>query len=311
MINIVFLDSYSIAETSLEKIAVLGHLQTYLHTTAEQVVERSIDAQVVITNKVKLMPAQLDALPALRLICVAATGTNNVDVRYAQSRGIEVKNVPAYSTQSVAEATFAFALALLRHVPFYNDFVHSSTYATGDRCFNLDRQITEICHKKWGIIALGNIGRRVAAIADAFGAQVSYYSTSGQNKVAPYPCVSLEQLLGQSDIISIHAPLNEQTKGLIGARQISLLKPTAILINVGRGGIVDEAALADALIGNKIGGAALDVFDNEPIEIDSPLLKVGDSDHLILAPHCGWSSAEAREVLIATIASNISDSSLL
>lgn len=305
MQKIVFLDAYSIGETPLDSIAALGSLASYADTAPSEVVERCANAQVVITNKVKLMRDQIDALPELKLICVAATGTNNVDVEYARSKGIEVKNVAGYSTASVAEATFSFVLALLRQIPYYNDFVQSGKYAVGTRCFNLDRSITEISGKRWGVIALGAIGRRVAQIATVFGAEVVYYSTSGKNMQGDYPCLSLDELLKTSDIVTIHAPLNDATRGLIGARELSLIKRTSILVNVGRGGIVDEAALAAALDGGVIAGAALDVFESEPIKSDNPLLNLKDQYKLIVAPHCGWSSEEARATLVAAIAENI------
>lgn len=306
MKKIVFLDAYSVGTTPLDSIAALGNLITYDDTAPSDVVARCTGAEVVVTNKVKLMRAEIDALcSSLKLICVAATGTNNVDVEYARSKGVAVKNVAGYSTQSVAEATFSFVLGLLCEVPFYNDFVHSGKYAAGTRCFNLDRSISEIGGKRWGVIALGAIGRRVAQIATAFGAEVVYYSTSGKNTAGDYPCLSLDELLTTADIVSIHAPLNDQTKSLIGARELGKMKRSAVLVNVGRGGIVDEVALADALNGGVIAGAALDVFENEPIKADNPLLNLKDQYRLIVAPHCGWSSAEACKTLVEAIAQNI------
>ncbi len=305
MINIVFLDAYSAGDSSLEAIRKLGNLTIYEDTNQAQVVERSKEAHIVISNKVKIFKEQIDELPNLKLICVAATGTNNIDSQYAASKGIVVKNVPAYSTQSVAEATFSFVLALLRQVPFYNDYVKNGSYSASGRWANLDRGISEICGKRWGVISMGNIGQRVAAIATAFGAEVCYYSTSGRNTEQPYASVSLEELLATSDIVSIHSPLNDATAGLIAKEQFSKMKPNAILINVGRGGIVNEEDLADALDNGVIAGAALDVFENEPLEQGSPLLSIKDKYKLVAAPHCGWSSAEARKVLFDVIAKNI------
>lgn len=305
MKNIVFLDSYSVAGTSLAEIKQYGTLTLYDDTAPEDIVARCQDAEIVITNKVELRREEIESLPNLKLICVAATGVNNVDVDYARSHGVEVKNVAAYSTQSVAESTIAMVLALLRHVPFYNDFVHSGNYSKGGRCFNLDRGTSEILGKKWGIIAMGAIGQRVAGFATAFGAQVCYHSTSGKSKITEFPALSLEELLASCDIVSIHAPLTDTTEGLIGARELSMMKSSALLVNVGRGGIVDEKALAVALDEGVIAGAALDVFVNEPLEPNSPLLLLEDPYNLILAPHCGWSSAQAREVLIKGVAQNI------
>lgn len=321
-LKIVFLDSYSIGSTDLSAIFACGECVCYEDTTSNQIVERSIGADVIITNKVKVMKAEISALKplGLKLICVAATGVNNVDVEYARSCGIEVRNVPAYSTESVAEATLSFVLALLRNVGYYDNFVKSGLYGADSRCFNLERPISEVRGKRWGIIAMGNIGQRVAEIASVLGAQVVYYSTSGKNLNASavgtagigkgvevsYTSVSLTELLKTSDIVTIHAPLNDATRGLIGYPELCLMRSSAILVNVGRGGIIAEDSLAQALDEGLIAGAALDVFVNEPLESDSPLLKVRDKHKLIFAPHCGWASAEARDALVSIIAKNIS-----
>lgn len=307
MKNIVILDAYSLGDTPLDQIQKLGTLKSFSQTTPSQTIERSKEAQIIITNKVKILKPEIDSLPNLQLICVAATGVNNIEVDYALSKGIQVKNVPAYSTQSVAEATFAMTLALLRQLPYYNNYVHSKQYSLSGSCFHLERGITEINGKTWGIIAMGNIGQRVAQIATAFGAKVQYYSTSGKNLEQPYPSTSLDELLKTSDIISIHAPLNHSTENLISDQEFDKIKPSAILINVGRGGIVDQTALAKALNQNKIAGAALDVFKNEPLEIQSPLLSLDDPYKLIVAPHSGWSSEEARKTMVSIIANNIKE----
>lgn len=304
--KIVFLDSYSLGHTDLSGIKSLGEFIEYADTPSSLVVERSQGADVIITNKVKVMASEIDQLPDLKLICVAATGVNNVDVDYASSKGIEVRNVPAYSTESVAEATFAMVLGLLRNVVYYDHYVKSGVYSNSSRCFNLDMPISEIKGKKWGIIAMGNIGRRVAELAKVFGAEVIYYSTSGKNMgVAGYESVSLDVLLRESDIITIHAPLNDSTRGLIAMPQFEMMKSSAIVVNLGRGGIIVEKDLAEALNSEKICAAALDVFVNEPLEVDSPILSVQNPDKLILAPHCGWASAEAREVLVEVLVKNI------
>lgn len=303
--KIVFLDSYSLGDSDLTPISSLGNYTQYEMTEPTQVVERCAGAQIVITNKVRLFKAEIDALPELRLICVAATGTNNIDTQYAAQQGIEVLNVPAYSTQSVAEATFALVLTLLRNVSFYDRYVKDGSYGSSDRCFNLDKPVSQISGKRWGIIGMGNIGRQVARLAQAFSAEVYYYSTSGQSRQEEFRRVSLDELLNSCDIISIHCPLNPQTQALIGYAQMAKMKSSAILINVGRGGIVVEADLAQALNEGLIAGAGLDVFSNEPIENNNPLLRVTDMDRLVLAPHCAWSSQEARKVLVSGIAANI------
>ncbi|CDN30971.1 D-3-phosphoglycerate dehydrogenase [Mucinivorans hirudinis] len=308
--KIVFLDSYSVGDADLTPIKQLGDYTEYENTQPEDVVARCADADVVITNKVRIFRAQIDSLPKLRLICVAATGTNNVDSAYAVSKGILVKNVPAYSTQSVAEATFSLVLALLRGTIFYDNYVKGGSYAVSGRCFNLHYPISQISGKRWGVIGLGNIGRRVAEFATAFGADVIYYSTSGKNNSTEYTSVSLDELLEESDIVSIHSPLNEQTENLLDMYQLQKMKRSAILVNVGRGKIINEEALAKALDEGLIAGAGLDVFEYEPINEDNPLLRLKHPDRLIVAPHCAWSSAEARKELVWVIARNISENIL-
>ncbi len=304
--KIVFLDTLSLGgDADLSPIASQGEFIAYDGTTQEKVVSRAAGAEVVIANKVRLFQKEIDALPALRLICIAATGMNNVDVEYARSRGVEVKNVAGYATESVAEATFAMVLALLRNVVYYDRYVKSGAYTSSGRWFHLGASVGEIGGRRWGIIGLGAIGRRVAEIARIFGAEVAYHSTSGANLSAPYPHRTLEQLLSESDIVSIHAPLNDATRGLIGARELAWMKPSSVLVNVGRGKIIDETALAAALEAGKLAGAGLDVFAREPLEADSPLLKISCPDRLVLAPHSAWSSAEARQALIVAIAGNI------
>ncbi len=307
MVKIALLDGYSLGGSSLKKIESLGELSVYDFSDNTNTVAHARGAEIIITNKVKIFKEEIDALPELKLICVAATGTNNVDTHYAEERGIVVRNVKGYSTTSVSEATFSFVLALLRQVPYYNDYVGSGEYAKSDRCFNLARPIGEVSGKKWGIIGMGAIGRNVAGIATAMGAEVFYHSTSGKNLSQGYTHLSLEELLSQCDIITIHAPLNAQTEGLIGADEFAKMKESAIIVNVGRGGIIDEESLANALNENKIAGAALDVFTSEPVLKTNPLLSLKDPYKFIAAPHCGWASGEARETLIKGIAQNIID----
>lgn len=308
--KIVILDSYSFGNTDLSPITSLGECTIHDNSTQEQVVDRCQSADVVVTNKVKIFREQMDALPDLRLICVAATGTNNVDLEYAEIKGITVLNVPAYSTQSVTEATVSMVLALLRNTLYYDNYVKSGLYAASGRCFNVDMPISQISGKRWGVIGMGNIGKSVAGMASAFGAKVCYYSTSGMNNANDYPQVTFDELLESCDIISVHCPLNNATTALLGYAEFCKMKNTAILVNVGRGGIVVESDLAKALNEGVIAGAALDVFEQEPIHVSNPLLSVLDSYRLILAPHSAWSAAEARDVLIATIAQNISKQSL-
>lgn len=303
--KIVYLDTYPLGEVSLSPLETLGEFIAYDDTLPDQVVERAADADIVIVNKVKLMRAEIDALPHLKLICVSATGVNNVDTEYASAKGIPVKNVAGYSTESVTEATFGLVLSLLRNIVYYDRYVKDGSYAASGKIFNMRRSISEIKGKTWGIIGLGTIGRRVAAVAEAFGARVVYHSTSGTKRAEAFPEKPLDTLLQESDIVSVHAPLNDRTKGLIGKRELHTMKPTAILVNVARGGIVDETALAEALNTGVIAGAGVDVFEQEPIPADNPLLKINDPDQLVLAPHSAWTSLEARIELIEGVGRNI------
>ena len=302
--KIVFLDEYSICGRDISAIKSFGNYIGYETTSPDQVLERCADAEVVISNKVVIDADTIAALPKLRLICVAATGMNNIDLNAAAEHGVEVRNAVGYSTYSVAETTLCSALSLLREVTYYDNFFKSGKYAVAERIFNFDRPTAQLRGKRWGIIGLGNIGREVARLAEAFGCDVSYYSTSGVARDEAYKSVELSELLTASDIVSIHCPLNERTHNLIGAEQLAKMKPSAILINVARGGIVNEAALAEALNNNALRGAALDVFTSEPLR-ESPLYSLNDPYRLLASPHNAWSSVEAIDRLIACIAGNI------
>lgn len=304
--KIVFLDEYSVCGRSLEAITRQGEYIGYETTSPDEVLSHCAGAEVVISNKVVLDAKTIAALPDLRLICVAATGMNNIDLVAAADHNIEVRNAVGYSTYAVAETTLCSALSLLREVTYYNDFFHSGRYATAERIFNFDRPTAQLRGKRWGIIGLGNIGREVGRLAEAFGCEVVYYSTSGTARQEEYKELSLEELLTSSDIVSIHCPLNERTAGLIGAEELAKMKSSAILINVARGGIVDEAALAEALDKGTIRGAALDVFSAEPLR-ESPLYNIKDKYRLLASPHNAWSSVEAIDRLIGCIAQNIAE----
>jgi glycerate dehydrogenase len=260
---------------------------------------------VLIINKVLVTPELIDAAPKLKLICESATGVNNIDLEYAASKGIPVRNAVGYSTSSVVQATFMQILSLVGEGQYYDDCVKSGRYSAMDMFTDPSVSWTELAGKRIGIIGMGNIGSRVARIAEAFGMDVCYYSTSGTGHCKDYPSLSLDELLKTSDVVSIHAPLNERTAGLIGAAELAMMKPTALLVNMGRGGIVDEKALADAIDNKTIAGAALDVFVKEPLPADNPLLHVKYPEKLRLAPHAAWASVEARERLVQQIADNI------
>ena len=304
MKKIVCLDEYSIAGRSLEKITSQGEYIAYENTKKEDVVERLKGAEIAITNKVVIDGEAMRQLPDLKLICIAATGMNNVDLEAAKELGIEVKNAVGYSTISVAETTITSALALARNVVYFNEYFHDGRYSKADRAFCYDRHTFQISGKKWGIVGMGNIGREVARLASAFGCEVRYYSTSGVKREEQYPAMELEELLKWSDIVSVHSPLNERTRGLIGREQLQLMKPSAMIINVARGGIIDEAALAEALDKEWIAAAALDVFSVEPLR-ESPLYNIKDKYRLLASPHNAWSAAEAIDRLIECVAENI------
>ena len=304
MKKIVFLDEYSIAGRSLDSITSLGEYTAYENTTKEQVVERLKGADVAITNKVVIDGDAMRQLPDLKLICVAATGMNNVDLESAKELGIEVRNAVGYSTTSVAETTLASALALARNIVYFDEYFHDGRYSKADRAFCYDRFTFEIRGKRWGIVGLGNIGREVARLASAFGCEVRYFSTSGAKRQEEYPAMELDELLEWSDIVSVHSPLNERTRGLIGIEELKRMKPTSIIINVARGGIIDESALAEALDKGYVSAAALDVFSVEPLRT-SPLYDIKDRYRLLASPHNAWSAAEAIDRLIECVAENI------
>lgn len=304
MKKIVFLDEYSIAGRSLQKITSQGEYIAYDFTKKEEVVERLKGADIAITNKVVIDGEAMRQLPDLKLICIAATGMNNVDLETAKELGIEVKNAVGYSTTSVAETTLASALALARNIVYFDEYFHDGRYAKAERAFCYDRFTFELRGKRWGIIGMGNIGREVARLASAFGCEVRYYSTSGVKREEEYPAMELQELLEWSDIVSVHSPLNERTRGLVGREELQKMRPSAIIINVARGGIVDEGALAEALDKGWIAAAALDVFSVEPLR-ESPLYNIKDRYRLLASPHNAWSAAEAIDRLIECIAENI------
>ena len=302
--RIVFLDEYSLGGRDLSPLKRLGEYTGYDCTEECDVVSRCADADIVISNKVSITRETMESLPNLRLIAVAATGTNNVDLEAAAEKGIEVRNVVGYSTHSVAEATLSAALSLLRQTVYYDGYFKSGKYASSGRIFHFGRPIGQLYGHRWGVIGLGNIGREVARLAEAFGCEVSYHSTSGVRREERWPQKGLAELLAESDVISIHAPLNDATRGLIGRAQLQAMKSSAIIINVARGGIIDEKALAEALDAKEIAGAALDVFSQEPLP-ESPLYGIKDPDALLASPHTAWASGEAVDKLIEGIAGNI------
>ena len=306
MAKIVFLDEYSLGDMDLTPIKNLGEYVGYDRTSKEQVLERCKDAEIVICNKTVLRAETLRALPNLRFVAIAATGMNNVDLDVAAELGIGVKNVAGYSTSSVAEATITFALSLLKNTEYFDNYFKSGAYAATEDIFHFGRPVRQLRGSHWGVIGMGAIGREVARLASAFGCEVAYTSTSGAARKEDYPQMALEELLAWADAVSIHCPLTPTTKGLIGEKELSIMKPTSIIINVARGGIIEEEALANALNNKTIAGAGLDVFSREPLH-SSPLYDLADNYTLVAAPHTAWAADAARTVLIQRIAENISE----
>lgn len=308
MLNIVFLDKSTVGDVpNIKNLGKFGKLALYDSSTPTEALTRAAEADIIITNKVVLDRSIIDNAPRLRLICVTATGMNNIDLDYAGKMGIPVKNVAGYSTNSVAQATFTMLFYLMGQVKYYDDYVKSGRYAGSPIFTHFDRPFIELHGKVIGVIGLGTIGKKVASIARAFGSEIIYYSTSGKNHDPAYQEVGLPELLDKSDIISIHAPLNDNTRNLVGKTEFSKMKPTAYLVNAGRGGIVNEADLAEALDNNRIAGAALDVLTKEPIDPENPLTRVRNKDRLLIMPHNAWASLEARTLLIDKVCENIEE----
>jgi len=306
--KIVFLDASTVGDVpNLESLRDLGDVTFYDVAHPDKTAEHIQEADIIITNKVVLTRDLMEGAKNLKLICIAATGMNNVDREAAEDLGIPVKNVAGYASVSVAQTTFAMILHLQMDLKRYDNFVKSGDYSESPIFTNMDQNYREIGGMRFGIIGLGNIGRKVANIATAFGAEVVYYSTSGKNTDQPYELLELVELLSTSDIVSIHSPLNENTENLIGAEQLKLMKSSALLINTGRGGIVNETDLAQALDDESIAGAALDVFEHEPIKSDNPLLGIKNKDRLVMTPHIAWASVEARTELIEGVKKNIEE----
>jgi len=302
--KIVLLDRATLGtDCNLSPLERFGELMVYDRTLPEETVCRTSDADIVITNKVIIDKAVMDRARLLKLICIAATGMNNVDVDYARIRGIAVKNVVGYSTESVVQMTFSHVLSLLCQHRYYDNFAKTNWYAS-PIFTHIGPPFYELAGKQWGVIGLGTIGRRVAEVARAFGCRVVYYSTSGLNTTTDFQRLGLDELIATSHIVTIHAPLNERTKDLIDYTKLQLLQNGAILVNMGRGGIVHEADLARVLDERQV-YAGLDVVAQEPIAADNPLLHITHTERLSLTPHIAWTSIEARHRLIEGIADNI------
>ena len=305
--NIVFLDRKSIGDDlDLSAFDKLGNVVMYDFSAPDEARQRTKDADIIVLNKTPINEQTIGLADHLKLVCVTATGTNNLDKDYLDCRAIQWRNVAGYSTESVAQHTFALLFYVWEHLRYYDDYVKSGSYADDKLFTHFAQNFHELSGKTWGIIGLGTIGRKVAQIAEAFGCKVQYYSTSGRNHTDDYKEVSFGELLATSDIISIHAPLTAQTEGLINAAALKQMKKTAVLINVGRGPIIAEKDLAEALKNGEIAGAGLDVLSAEPMSKESPLYGLKDS-RLFITPHIAWASVEARTRLMKIIADQIRD----
>lgn len=300
--KIVFLDAKTIGDDiDLSAYDTLGEVVKYSFSQPEEVPERAADADVLIVNKIRIDEAAVGRADHLKLVCVTATGTNNLDKNYLERRGIAWRNVADYSTQSVAQHTFAMLFFLLEKLRYYDDYVKEGRYINDTVFTHFAEHFYELKGKTWGIIGLGNIGRRVTAIAEAFGAEVIYTSPSGSAPQEGYHQVDLDTLLEKSDIISVHAPLNQYTENLIDQNTLKKMKKTCIFLNLGRGPIVNEQDLADALMQGEIAAAGLDVLCQEPMSSGNPLMAIKDSRKLFITPHIGWASVESRTRLMDII----------
>lgn len=282
-----------------------GEVTCYPNTVAANTSERVKDADIILANKAPLNESTLKDAPNVKLICLLATGFDNVDLAYCKSRSIKVTNVVNYCTSTVAQHTLLLALALSEKIAFYDDYVKSGAYSAQDRFSNFDRTFYDLEGKTWGIIGMGTIGRRVAGLAQAFGCRVIFYSASGKSTCTDYERVEFDTLLQESDILSLHCPLSDRTRGLINKDALSKMKETAILVNVARGPVVDTQALYDALVADQIAGAGLDVLEQEPMAKDNPLARIKDSSKLIITPHMAWASLESRTRLVDAVVKNI------
>ena len=295
--KIVYLERNSIGlDISVDCFRQFGDVTEYPYAAdAAGTAERIADADIVLVNKAPMNAETLGGAAHVKLICEMATGYDNIDIDYCRSRGIAVANARNYSTTAVAQHTFALALTLLGNIPFYDGYVRSGRYAAQKNFTIFTAPVNELDGKTWGIVGMGNIGRRVAKIAEAFGCRVIFYSASGKSRCTEYPRVEFDELLSLSDVISLHCPLSSRTRHLFDAAAFSGMKKTAVLINVARGGIVDQQALHDALLDGRIAGAGLDVLEAEPMRTDNPLYELRDRASLLITPHMAWASVEARQ----------------
>lgn len=305
--NIVVLERNSVGpDIPVNCFEELGNVTYYKNTVSvEEVRERVKDADIIVANKSPMREESLKDAPNVKLICEFATGYDNCDLAYCKSRGIVVCNVVDYSTEMVAQHTFALALALSQKLPHYDDYVKSGAYSAQDRFSNFDVPFYELAGKTWGIVGMGNIGRRVARIAEAFGCRVIFYSITGKSTCTDYSQVDRETLLKESDFLSLHCPLSDLSRDFIDRDALKMMKNSAVLINVARGPVVNNADLYDALTNGEIAAAGLDVLEKEPLQLSNPLSRLKDSNQIIITPHLAWGSVEARTRCVQGVYNNI------
>lgn len=305
--NIVALERNSAGtDISVDCWNELGNVTCYRNTvTEEEVRERVREADIIIANKSPLNESTLKDAPNVKLICELATGYDNCDLTYCKERGIKVANVVDYSTAMVAQHTFTLALALSQKLAYYDTYVKSGAYSAQDRFSNFDVPFYELDGKTWGIVGMGNIGRRVAAIAQAFGCRVIFYSITGKSSCTEYEQVNKDTLLAESDFLSLHCPLSDLSRNFIDKKALRKMKKTAILINVARGPVVNNADLYEALVSGELQAAGLDVLEKEPMEVTNPLSRLKDSNRILITPHLAWASVEARTRCVQGVYENI------
>ena len=305
VMKIVFMETDTLgSDVDLTPFDSLGEVVKYPCSSPDNA-KRIKDADIIVVNKIPMKASVLDDAKNLKLICITGTGTNIVDFEYTNRRNIKVANVKGYSTKSVVQHTFALFFYIYEKLSYYDKFVKEGNYIKSDVFSHFIVKFHELSQKTWGIIGLGEIGRGVAEVAKLFGCRVIYYSTTGKNQNPSYEQVDLDTLLKESDIVSIHAPLNVTTRNLIGENELHKMKKEAVLLNLGRGPIVNEDALAKALKEDWIAGAGLDVLSAEPMSPTNPLIEIQDSTKLIITPHIAWATVEARQRVTEEVYKNI------
>ncbi len=290
------------ADIDLSPIYALGEVSEYAKTDADEFEARVADAEVIVINKLKVGAHNLSNAHALRLICVAATGYDNIDTEFCRERGIAVCNVPGYSTDSVAQVSVAMALSLYTHLREYNAFVESGAYSSSSAANRLEPVYHEVAGRCWGVVGGGGIGSKVAEIATALGCRVMLCRRKTETR---YEAADIDRICRECDIISLHIPLTDETRGLISRERIESMRDGVVIINTARGAVCDERALADGVMSGKIGGLGVDVYSSEPFGTDHPFCELLGRDNVCLTPHMAWGSAEARARCVGVMAENI------